>query len=386
MSHYKKALFIILNLLLLSVLLYSNNYSNIIFYIVAHQDDWQLFVGDLAYEDIMSDSSKVVFIYTTAGESNLGESYWRDREKGCIESIRFIKGMYSFSGSDVEYYGQDTIKNHIISYYKYANTSSYFLRIPNNRLSDIENGISHYTVDNTSIFQNWDDLYSTIYDLINTETSQINDIQIFSHEPDPELNPSSHIDHRVTGRLTLQIKDSINCNVLLFKDYTTYSSYNSNLPVNLDMFSIMNKAGLFLSYDKKVYDECQHCTTCEPLGYHYTQWLFRTYISRELFSDSSEVIQNNKLNIVPNQYILYQNYPNPFNQKTVLSFDLNNESKVLLTIYAPNGKLIETIENRILPKGHYNYSWYPNDISSGIYFYKLRVNNSYTVKKCILLK
>jgi hypothetical protein len=148
----------------------------------------------------------------------------------------------------------------------------------------------------------------------------------------------------------------------------------------------MNKAGLFLSYDKKVYDECQHCTTCEPLGYHYTQWLFRTYISRELFSDSSEVIQNNKLNIVPNQYILYQNYPNPFNQKTVLSFDLNNESKVLLTIYAPNGKLIETIENRILPKGHYNYSWYPNDISSGIYFYKLRVNNSYTVKKCILLK
>jgi hypothetical protein len=382
MKSLLQALKIFLIIFFLNILVYSNNYKNIIFYIVAHQDDWQLFVGDLAYEDINSDSSKVVFIYTTAGESNLGESYWRAREEGCIESIRFIKDLSN--GSEV--YGQDTINGHFIHFYKTLNTSSYFLRIPNNKLIDIESGIPYHTVDDSSLYENWNDFYSTLKKLVFEESIHLNEIQIFSHEPDLAFNPYSHVDHRVTGRASIQLQNEIKCDLFLFKDYTTYNNYESNLPVNLDKFSIMVKAGLFISYDKKVYDECKHCTTCEPLGYHYTQWLFRTYISREIFSDSCGIIILSNKNNSLDQFKLYQNFPNPFNQATKIAFDLNKKSKVILAIYTINGNIIKTIENRVLEPGSYQYVWKPDYNSSGLYFFKLRVNNSYSIRRCTLLK
>src|ERR1700761_6558189 len=59
-------------------------YSNLCYYIVAHQDDWQLFYGQQAFSDLIEPGARVVFIYTTAGDAGGSEDWWRAREQGAL--------------------------------------------------------------------------------------------------------------------------------------------------------------------------------------------------------------------------------------------------------------------------------------------------------------
>ena len=49
-------------------------------FIVAHQDDWQLFMGDVASKGIRN-GNHAVFIYLTAGDENRDSAYWEARER-----------------------------------------------------------------------------------------------------------------------------------------------------------------------------------------------------------------------------------------------------------------------------------------------------------------
>ena len=74
---------------------------------------------------------------------------------------------------------------------------------------------------------------------------------------------------------------------------------------------------------------------------------------------------------VPANYLLLQNYPNPFNPSTVISYALPFESKVSLRIYDLLGKqLLEPI-NKVEPAGFHNINFHPDNLASGIYFYRI---------------
>ncbi len=51
-------------------------YSAVSIYVVAHQDDWQLFMTPDAYNDLIDSDKKTVFIYTTAGDAGRDSVYW----------------------------------------------------------------------------------------------------------------------------------------------------------------------------------------------------------------------------------------------------------------------------------------------------------------------
>ncbi|MDP8269694.1 MAG: T9SS type A sorting domain-containing protein [Candidatus Tenebribacter davisii] len=86
------------------------------------------------------------------------------------------------------------------------------------------------------------------------------------------------------------------------------------------------------------------------------------------------------------------NHPNPFNPSTTIEFSIQNDSEVELTIYNIKGQKVKTIANDLFEKGIYSILWSGDDyngklVSSGIYFYKLKVNGkTKAVKKCLLLK
>ena len=63
--------------------------KTVTFYVVAHADDWQLFMNPDAFKDITMPDSKVVFIVTTAGDAGKEDNYWKAREEGMKSSIRF---------------------------------------------------------------------------------------------------------------------------------------------------------------------------------------------------------------------------------------------------------------------------------------------------------
>ena len=88
-----------------------------------------------------------------------------------------------------------------------------------------------------------------------------------------------------------------------------------------------------------------------------------------------------------NDYILYHNYPNPFNSSTTISYYIPKLSDVKLVIYDLQGRKIKTIIDEQIGAGNHKVNFNASGLPSGIYFYKLQVENDFTgVKKMMLLK
>jgi hypothetical protein len=91
------------------------------------------------------------------------------------------------------------------------------------------------------------------------------------------------------------------------------------------------------------------------------------------------------------KYDLSQNYPNPFNPQTTIAFSLKNRGHVSLNVYNVAGELVRTLVNEERGAGSHKKEWDGRDnagqeVSSGVYFYKLVANSFSQTKKMVLLK
>ncbi|CAK4687489.1 hypothetical protein LEN26_007988 [Aphanomyces euteiches] len=68
---------------------YNGKASAVHFYITAHQDDHELFMSKALYASFHDPSSKVVFIYLTAGDANRTDGWWQAREVGTLAASKF---------------------------------------------------------------------------------------------------------------------------------------------------------------------------------------------------------------------------------------------------------------------------------------------------------
>lgn len=89
---------------------------------------------------------------------------------------------------------------------------------------------------------------------------------------------------------------------------------------------------------------------------------------------------------IPTEFSLMQNYPNPFNPFTTITYHLPKTTNVELKVYDVIGNEIATLVNEEKPVGIYNVQFTMNNLSSGIYFYKLTAGDYVSTKKMILLK
>jgi hypothetical protein len=124
-----------------------------------------------------------------------------------------------------------------------------------------------------------------------------------------------------------------------------------------------------------------------------TQWLFFSAAKKIHIQAAGEyaLIQNLDFVYLPTEPELFQNYPNPFNPNTTIKFYLNAEARVKLSIYNSVGQKVRTLLNSYLPQQRHLVEWHgENDqgqqVSSGIYFYVLQINDRQIVKKMLLLK
>jgi hypothetical protein len=92
-----------------------------------------------------------------------------------------------------------------------------------------------------------------------------------------------------------------------------------------------------------------------------------------------------KMNI-PNQYGLKQNFPNPFNPTTTISFSIPVEENVSLKIFNVIGQEVAVLVNENLSAGRYSHQWNDENLSSGVYFYKLVTDSFTEMRKMVLLK
>lgn len=94
----------------------------------------------------------------------------------------------------------------------------------------------------------------------------------------------------------------------------------------------------------------------------------------------------------PRAFALHQNVPNPFNPITTISYDVPaGGAHVSLRIYDTAGRLVHTLVDEQRPAGTQNATWdgrnaAGNQVSSGVYFYRMTSGTFTESRRMVLLK
>ncbi|MCF7801024.1 MAG: T9SS type A sorting domain-containing protein [Candidatus Marinimicrobia bacterium] len=125
-----------------------------------------------------------------------------------------------------------------------------------------------------------------------------------------------------------------------------------------------------------------------------TQWAdpnFEKYYMYRGVILSSDPVSATDFESVPASFELSQNYPNPFNAGTVISMSLPESGNANLEIYNVLGQNVATLYNGFLSAGSHNFSWnslgnHNQQLSTGVYFYRLTVGDQVAIKKMVMVK
>jgi hypothetical protein len=85
-------------------------------------------------------------------------------------------------------------------------------------------------------------------------------------------------------------------------------------------------------------------------------------------------------------YSLNQNYPNPFNPSTIIRYTLKENGYVSVKVYDILGSEVIKLVSEKQEAGSHNVTFNASGLVSGVYFYKLKVNDFIEVKKMILTR
>jgi len=86
------------------------------------------------------------------------------------------------------------------------------------------------------------------------------------------------------------------------------------------------------------------------------------------------------------QIRLSQNYPNPFNPSSEIEFQIPLVSNVSLRVYDILGREVAILANERLQPGYYKRTFQGDQLSTGVYFYRLQADDFVQTKKLILLR
>lgn len=100
----------------------------------------------------------------------------------------------------------------------------------------------------------------------------------------------------------------------------------------------------------------------------------------------NDVDDRNDVKNSPTSFRLYQNYPNPFNPTTTISFSITQGQNVELKVFDVLGNVIATLLDEYREAGEHKVELDGSDLTSGIYFYRIKAGGFVQTKKLVLLK
>ncbi|HXG37902.1 MAG TPA: T9SS type A sorting domain-containing protein [Bacteroidota bacterium] len=83
---------------------------------------------------------------------------------------------------------------------------------------------------------------------------------------------------------------------------------------------------------------------------------------------------------------LHQNYPNPFNSDTIIRYELPKREHVILKVFDLLGRQVTVIADGIESAGEHTVAFKANNLSSGVYLYRLITSHSAQTNKMLLLR
>ncbi|MCE1163921.1 MAG: T9SS type A sorting domain-containing protein [Bacteroidetes bacterium] len=98
------------------------------------------------------------------------------------------------------------------------------------------------------------------------------------------------------------------------------------------------------------------------------------------------VTQVNENGITPVKFSLEQNFPNPFNPVTSISYSIPKNEFVQIAVYDELGREVARVINEQQTTGTYKVDFNANDLSSGVYYYRLTAGEFTDTKKMMVIK
>jgi hypothetical protein len=89
---------------------------------------------------------------------------------------------------------------------------------------------------------------------------------------------------------------------------------------------------------------------------------------------------------IPAKFVLHANYPNPFNPTTTIRYELPKQVMVSLKVYDLLGQEVASLVSEVQIAGKHQAVLRGENLSSGVYFYRLQAGEFVDVKKLVLLK
>ena len=261
-------------------------------FVVAHPDDWQLFMGDIAMDAVRA-GRRVVLVYATTGDAGIGEEYWRARERGAIASAAFLMGVAPPDSANLLAGGTRpaacadvTLEGRTVHRCALGTTVSYFLRLPDGNVngsgfaatgmrslaSMAAGGAPMTPLSGTGTYATRADLATVVAGAIRAESrAGALAVRVHATDPDSTYNPGEHADHREAALAAADAATRAGWPIVHYASYST-----ARRPTNLDAERFGWKAGLFLAYDRaRILAKREWSAYCEsPI---YSEWLSRTY-------------------------------------------------------------------------------------------------------------
>jgi LmbE family N-acetylglucosaminyl deacetylase len=265
------------------VRLLSNPADQVDVVVVAHQDDWQLFMGDVLTQRLRS-GIRGVLVYLTAGDDGRDSAYWQTRERAAMQSTRIAAGL---PVSQPLACSMVRIRDHSIRKCTLGNTESYFLRLPDGKRDG--KGFARYgyrslrriranqraeisAIDGSTTYRGWNDLMTTVGAI-----TQLDSPAVTIHTSDPNIvrNPHDHFDHRMAGLLVEDLRRQHQVSAMYYVGYALAA-----LAVNRSPQQTQAKTALLLAYDREMTAVNKAWSAYQEHRAFYSQCLQRTYVVR----------------------------------------------------------------------------------------------------------
>ncbi|HEU4779644.1 MAG TPA: PIG-L family deacetylase [Steroidobacteraceae bacterium] len=159
-------------------------------FVVAHPDDWQLFMNPAAFHAMNEPHEKAVFVHVSAGDAGRGVGgeptpYYLAREEGALRAIRFMANAVDATAAlgDGNIVNGNDFKEHPLS------------------LQRLRSGASAETkaVDDSARYAGWSDFVATLEAVIVSELAPGTALNFHIAELNERRNPGEHPDHRAVA-------------------------------------------------------------------------------------------------------------------------------------------------------------------------------------------
>ena len=265
------------------VRLLPNHPSPVDIVVVAHEDDWQLFMGDVVTQRLRS-GNRGVFVYLTAGDDGRDSAYWHTRERAALQSTRIAAAI---PVTDPVACWVAQIRDHSIKKCTVGNTESYFLRLPDGKRDG--KGFARYgyrslrklranptsemsAIDATTTYRGWSDLLTTVGAIIDRDSAGAT---IHTSDPNIARNPHDHFDHRMAGLLVTDLRKQHLLGAMYYLGYAL-----ATRAANRSTDQMQTKTALLLAYDQEMTAVNKKWSAYQEHRAFYSECMQRTYVVR----------------------------------------------------------------------------------------------------------